>query len=490
MDDRVHAAQSVGDRFDVVLAGGRAMDPESGLDATRWIGVRDGRIAAVSETPLQGVTEVDARGHVVAPGFIDLHVHGQEPRSYDLLAQDGVTTALELEAGVRDLEGFLARRRGRARVHHGASAGHIPARAFVLDGVGVEHFLTARVMEGGPGLWWLGLRLALGFSPSYADASADDDEQRRIVEALRAELDAGAIGLGLGLAYTPGADDTEIRAVFALAAARGVPAFVHLPSQADRSDLAPLQRVLALTAEAGAALHVVHVNSSGGASVRAYLAAIEAARAAGRDVTVEAYPYTASSTLIESAIFAPGWRARSGRDYGDLQWAATGERLTEQSFQRYREQGGTVILHGMDPEDVAAAIAHPLVMIASDGMPMFEGQPHPRGAGGRARVLTHYVRERGDLTLMDALRKMTLAPARRLEGFVPAMQRKGRLRVGADADLVVFDPETVQDRATFEEPLQGSDGIPHVLVSGEFVVRDGELVDAAMPGQGLRAQSP
>jgi dihydroorotase len=478
-----HAAAS----FDLVLAGGRVIDPESGLDAVRSVGIREGRVEAVSETPLEAERRVDVSDFVVAPGFIDLHVHGQEPESYDWMARDGVTTALELEAGVHDLPGFLARREGRARVHFGASAGHIPARAFAVDGIRLQHVLTAETMEKGPRLWWTALRFRVFGSPTFGHAPGDIDTRARLLAALASELDAGAIGVGMGLAYTPGAPDEEIRAVFALAARRDVPLFLHLPGQEQPRDVAPIEFALAHARATGAALHIVHVNSSSKEVLAEFLARIEAARAEGLDVTVEAYPYAASSTLLESALFDPGWRERLGADFGDLQWAATGERLTAESFERYRAEGGAVVMHVMDPEQVAAAIAHPLVMVASDGMPMQGARPHPRGAGTHARVLGRHVRERGELTLSQALEKLSLAPARRLEAVVPAMRRKGRIAVGADADLVVFDPDRIADRASFEDPYQASTGIAHVLVAGEFVLRDGMLVENAAPGVALRA---
>jgi N-acyl-D-aspartate/D-glutamate deacylase len=213
---------------------------------------------------------------------------------------------------------------------------------------------------------------------------------------------------------------------------------------------------------------------------------VDSARAAGQDVTTEVYPYTAASTMIESALFNPGWQSNLKIDYADLGWAATGERLTRESFEKYRKQGGWVIIYMMKDENVQRAIAHPGVMIASDGVPFVDGKGHPRGAGTFARVLGLYVRERKALSLMDALAKMTIMPARRLEAVAPAMGAKGRIEVGADADLTVFDPATVVDRATFTEPTQPSAGISHVIVGGTFVVKDGELVKGAMPGKPIR----
>jgi dihydroorotase len=293
----------------------------------------------------------------------------------------------------------------------------------------------------------------------------------------------------MGLAYTPGADAEEVRAVFALAAARRVPVFVHIGEQQSVGDLEPLEAVIGHAKATGAALHVVHINSSSRSAISEYLARIEQARASGLDVTTEAYPYTAGSTQLESALFDEGWRVRRGIDYGDLQWVATGERLTAETFERYRAQGGTVIIHMMQPEWIETAVGHPLVMIAADGMPMVPGA-HPRGAGTHARVLGYYTRERGVITLMQAIAKLSLMPAQRLEAFVPAMAGKGRIRVGADADLTLFDAASVTDRATFDQPLQHSEGIAHVLVAGTFVVRDGVLVEGAFPGVPLRGDTP
>jgi len=211
------------------------------------------------------------------------------------------------------------------------------------------------------------------------------------------------------------------------------------------------------------------------------LGMIAGARRRGLDVTTEAYPYTAGMTDLSSAVFDPGWQGRTGGiGYQDLQWVATGERLTEETFGRYRKQGGMVILHSIPEDMVRVAMADPTVMVASDGV-LENGKGHPRGAGTYARVLGRYVREQHAVSLMDALRKMSLLPAERL-----GIQTKGRLQIGADADIAVFDPDRVTDRATFESPAQYSEGIPFVLVNGTLVVRDGKLVEGAAPGRGLR----
>jgi dihydroorotase len=167
---------------------------------------------------------------------------------------------------------------------------------------------------------------------------------------------------------------------------------------------------------------------------------------------------------------------------------ATGERLTAETFARYRKEGGPVIGHSIPEEVSRLAAAYPGVMIASDGR-IDNGKGHPRGVGTFARVLGRYVRDQKALSLMDALRKMTLLPAQRLEKAVPAMRLKGRIKVGADADLTIFDPATVIDRATFEQPAQYSEGIRHVLVGGVIVVRDEKIVEDVKPGKAIRRTS-
>ena len=478
------AAESEAQTYDLVLRGGTAIDPETGLHGRRDVGIDGGTIAYVGPPGPSGRETLDVTGLVVSPGFIDLHVHGQNPLSYDFMARDGVTTALDLELGAHGVSDFLAEREGQARIHYGVSAGHIPARVKLVYGISGGHPATRS-----GGVFGALLRLIqryvqpTGFATEPADAAGIAE----LVAILEEQLDQGGIGIGMGLAYTPGATQEEVRAVFELAARRGVPCFVHLAAQQSPTDTEPIESILAHARATKASLHVVHIASSGQDAIDAYLGAVEQALAEGLDVTTEVYPYTAFSTFIESELFSEGWQERTGMDYGDLQWTETGERLTQESFERYRSRGGTVIGHGMKPENVRKAVIHPLVMIASDGMAMYDGGEHPRSVGTHARVLGRYRREEGVITLRQAIRKLTLMPAQRLERFVPAMKKKGRLQVGADADLTIFDPKTIMDRATYEDSHQPSAGIPYVLVGGTFVVRDGELVEGAMAGKAMRA---
>ncbi len=445
--------------FDTAILNGRVMDPATGLDAVRSIGIRNGKIAAVSSGPLRGKTVMDAKGLVVAPGFIDLHSHGQTPENYGFKARDGVTTALELEVGVWPLRPWYAARSGKALINFGASSGDIPA--------------AIAVMHDSGGL------LPRGDAARRAPTPA---EQTQILAHIKEGLNQGALGVGLGIAYMPKSTREQILQIFQAAAPYKRPVFVHIRNGGpiEPGVVDALQEVLADALVSGAPLHVVHITSMGLAETPLCLQMIRRAREHHLDVTTEAYAYTAGMTDIASAVFDPGWQQHQGGiTYHDLQWAATGERLTEESFNRYRKQGGMVAIHSIPEQIVRLAMADPTIMIASDGI-LENGKGHPRAAGCYARVLGRYVREQHALSLMEALRKMTLLPAERL-----GLKNKGRIRIGADADLTVFDPARVIDRATFENPAQYSEGIPYVLVNGVVVVKDGTLEKNVFPGRGM-----
>ena len=452
-------------QYDIVINNGRVMDPDTGLDAIRNVAIQDRKIVAVSTSPMQGKMVIDATGLVVAPGFIDLHSHGQDAENYRYKAMDGVTTALELERGVFPVAPWYAERVGKALINYGASSGHIPIVMNVLHDTGT----------------FLPRDHAISDTPTRA-------QQEEILADLGRGLREGGIGIGMGLAYTPTQSPANILRVFKLAAKWKEPIFVHMRTA---GGLMPgvvdsLQEMIADAAITGASVHIVHINSMSNKLTPLTLEMIHDAQARGLDVTTEAYPYIAGATRIESSVFNPGWQKQLDISYSDLQWVATGERLTEESFNRYRKEGGSVILFTNTEEMVRKAMADPMVMIASDGL-LSNGQGHPRSAGTYARLLGVYVREQKVLPLMEAIRRASLAPAQRLEAFTPQMKHKGRLQVGADADLDIFDPATVIDKATFQKPAQYSEGFRYVLVGGIPVVRNGKLDESMMPGQPIRS---
>src|SRR5438552_2243422 len=350
--------------FDLVLAGGRVLDPETGLDATRNVGIRAGRIAAVTVEPLEARETLDVHGLVVAPGFIDLHAHGQDSESYRYYAHDGVTTALELEIGTYPVTPWYAAREGRSLINYGVSVGHVGARRALITH---DESLAGAAAIGDK-------------NRSWTHGALHDAELPRLDSLVERGLAQGALGVGFGIAYTPGASREEILELFRVAARHGVPCFARL-----------------------------------------------------------------------------------------------------------RRQGAVVVIFLIPDSTVRQTLADSLVMVASDGL---SPHGHPRLAGTHARVLGRYARDSGALSLEDAVRKMTLLPAQRLERAVPAMRAKGRIQVGADADITVFDPARVVDEATYERPAQFSRGIVHVLVNGLFVVRNGvSAAGSQFPGRAIRRGS-
>jgi cytosine/adenosine deaminase-related metal-dependent hydrolase len=453
------AAQSaMGTVYDRVILGGRVIDPQSNLDAVRNIGLLDGRIAIITTETVSGRDTVDARGLVVAPGFIDIHAHGQTPETYRFQSLDGVTTSLELELGTSDVDAWYRERSAGERINYGVSIGHIKVRMAVMHDAGT-------VMPVGDG--------------AYHPASPEQIGE--IAKRIETGLNQGAVSVGAGFPYTPAATRDELIAVFRVAGATHTTIHVHI-----RPNIAGLKEVLALAAETKAPLHVVHINSAALAETPVMLQMIADARSRGQDVTTEAYPYDAGMTEIQSATIQDIYRSAPNDSLAQLEWPPTGERLNRESFDRYSRVGGPVVVHTNTEQMVAVAITSPLTIIASDAY-WQKGAGHPRTTGTFSRVLGRYVRESHSLPLMQAIRKMTLMPAQRLERRVPAMKQKGRLSVGADADITILDAAKVLDRSTYREPSLSPVGIQHVIVNGVSVVTNGRAVESVAPGKPVRA---
>jgi N-acyl-D-glutamate deacylase len=487
--------------FDLVLAGGRVIDPESGLDAVRHVGIRAGKIAAVSESPLPGKRVIDAKGLVVAPGCIDLHAHGQELPSARMQAFDGVTTALELETGFLPVAKFYERREKEGRpIHYGCSAGWAFARVAVLQGL---------EPDGSPRFMLKAFAL-----PKWTQQPADDEQTEKILARLEQGLKEGALGIGMLAGYAPGFGQKENYHVHKLAVRHGVPTFVHIRWMGlvePQSSFAAYQEVVAMSASTGAHVHICHFNSTSLRDIEVCARLIADAQKRGLKITTEAYPYGTGWTGINAAFLKrEDWRKHMGMDYRDITYLKTGERLTKERMEELQKSdpGGSILLRFLDPDSNSAdqalldrSVLFPGGAIASDGgdwevdgktvtgdvWPLPDkAVAHPRAAGTFCRILGPYVRERKALTLSEAIRCCSLRPAQILEASVPQMKHKGRVKVGADADLIVFDAERVSDRATFEKPLQTSAGMKHVIVAGVFVIRDGELMRDARPGKAIR----
>jgi N-acyl-D-aspartate/D-glutamate deacylase len=452
--------------YDLVIQGGRVLDPETGLDAVRNVGITQGKITKISAESLNGKRVISARGLVVAPGFIDLHQHGQDLESQRVKALDGVTTALEMEIGKPDVSAFLQSKKNHSLINYGTAASHVAARSLAFG---------TPMPEGG----------VLPKAGAATDQAASPEELSTMKVRLQHELDAGALAIGMGIQYTPGATRWEVVEIFRVAAESGVPVYTHVRSSGRRepgSSIESVNEVIAAAAVSGAPLHIVHLNSSCGSQGPDCLTLVAGARARGLDVTTEAYPYEAGMTYINSALFNPGWQDKFGITYRDLMLPESGERLTQERFDELHKSSTPqlVILFSNTMEAVDSVFRNPLVMVASDG-----DKGHPRNAGTFCRILARYVRSQGTLTLMDAMRKMSLMPAQFLERSTPAARAKGRLQEGVDADVVVFDPQTVSDRSTFQDPMAASVGVEYLLVGGVAVVEKGKLVEGVFPGKAL-----
>jgi len=450
------------DSYPLVISGGRVIDPESGLDAVRNIGIRDGRVVAISQQPLMGRKVIDATGLVVAPGFIDIHQHSQTDEAYRAKALDGVTTALEMEEGVPDIDAFYGDREGKALINFGASIGH--------------QFLRSEVVTHGPPAAPTG---------DAAKRNLSKNEIQELGKLAEACLGRGALGIGVLMLDTPGATPNEVFEMFRVAAEfNGAPVHIHVRNFDEPQYWLETDEVLADSLITGAPAQIVHANSSYQEDAPQLFAMLKAARARGIDVTTEAYPYTSTASSIESA--PDNWEKWPDAKFQEFEWAATGERLSRETFVKYRKEGGLVIHHAITEEVLLPSVVSPLTMIASDGL-LKNGVGHPRAAGTYTRVLGRYVREQKALSLNEALRKMTIMPAQRLEQRSPAMKRKGRINVGSDADITIFNPNTVIDRSTYREPAKPSEGIVFVLVNGVAVVENSKLQPNVFPGKGVRA---
>ncbi|WP_419780300.1 amidohydrolase family protein [Maridesulfovibrio sp.] len=490
--------------YDIVINNGRVMDPETKFDRIANVGIIDGSISIITSKKIKGKQSINATGHVVAPGFIDIHAHGQNIGDYRMQAVQGVTTMLELESGVLPVaEWYDSQANRNLPINYGAAAGWTFARIATFSGKGPEatpeYFQNAQSRND----WKMEI--------------ATPEQQEQILKLTEQGLDEGAIGIGINAGYAPGYGQKEYFALAELAAKRDVATFTHTRYASNtepHSSFQAVQELIANAAITGAHMHICHINSSSLKDIHAILKMVDEAFEKKINITVGAYPYGAASTVVGAAMFTgEGWRERMGSTANNFQLGPN--RMTEEQLADYQKnKPGTFInWHFIDesnPEDLAlldASILHPRVNIESDEMfwmlidgnhiENYSGEAwplpekafsHPRSNSAFAKILRSYVRERKLMSLQEALRKMCLMPAQILEDFVPQMKKKGRIQKGMDADIVVFDPETVADKATYEDPNHAAVGVQAVIVNGLPIVADGKLITDAAPGKPIRRQ--
>jgi N-acyl-D-aspartate/D-glutamate deacylase len=446
--------------YDLVIRAGRVIDPETQLDEVANLGINGGTILELTPAPLKGRVEIDATRLVVAPGFIDiLSYNPTEIGVWNKLA-DGVTVNLGMHGTTIAPEGWFSTfGKKRLPLHYGGSFSYPQART----------------------------KLAIG---RYRRASPQQIEQMyRMGEAA---LLAGCLGISISLEYMPGVSADECLSMMRLARKYRVPVFYHVrfsDMEEPGTNLEALQEVVGYAQETGASIHIDHVNSTGGTfSMKESLALLDEARASGIDVTACTYPYNFWATYLNSARFDPGWQSRFRISYKDLQLGGSEETLTEASYQRYRRQGKLAAAFAIPEEDVRNALLCPWVIVASDGILEPGYNNHPRASGMCARLIGRYVRDEKLLTLIDAIARLTILPARRLEEKAPALRKKGRLTPGADADLVIFDLDRISDRATAAHPELMSVGIEYTIVGGRIVKDPKGLNKNVRNGQPIKSQ--
>jgi N-acyl-D-aspartate/D-glutamate deacylase len=486
--------------WDIVLRGGRVIDPESGLDAVRDVAVAAGRVAEIGNGLRSARAEYDVAGLVVTAGFVDLHSHVNDIAGLRLQALDGVTTALELEAGVTPVNAAYRSAAAEGRpVNYGFATSWALARMGAVAGIPLDGKLATFMANIANPAW---------------QRPAVPAEITAMLALLSADLADGALGIGVLVGYAPATDPAEYLQVAGLAAEAGVPTFTHARDMIEMVPHAVIdgaEEVVRAAAETGAHMHYCHVNSTSQRHIDRVLNLIGRAQEAGARVSTEAYPYGSGMTGIGAAFLAPERLGERGLSPSSLTYAPTGERVASEDRLRelrHTDPGGLAIIELLNEDDPAdrrllmRSLAFPGAIVASDAMPLTWTGPapgplawplpetavtHPRTAGTFSRALRLLTRGGAQLSLAQALSKCSLRPARLLQDRVPAMRRKGRLQAGSDADIVVFDPATISDQASYASSTRPSTGIRHVLVNGTFVVRNADIVASAQPGRPVRA---
>ncbi len=488
--------------FDLVILNGRVMDPETNFDAVRNVGVKDGKIVVITEDAIAGNDSIDATGHVVAPGFIDPHVHGIELSGFTskVMLRDGVTTQLELEVGVWPVDRFYAQREGKWQANYGATVGHLPVRVQVLDGVDPNGSNAFADKSIGPEI-----RRSGGH---YASEYEGRDQQDQIIELVETGLKQGALGIGFPIGYELGGTSsyegfrlTELSGKYdRFIALHGRFSSQHPPT----SGVLGTQEVLASVAVNGGGLWVHHYHAQGLAVTPQMTELIEAGRARGIRIAGAVYPYNYGSTIAAAPYLVPSnYGPDMGRTYKDIIEVPAMKPLTKERYEDLmkNDRGHTVLFYHCTEKTLAEVVVHPGVAIESDAMPYVgddgntlpwdapyeTAKGHPRAAGAHAKTLRMVREKKWDMPLMLALDKMSLMVARFLEdNGVEPMKAKGRLQEGMDADIVVFDPETVTDNSTMANGALPSTGIPYVIVNGTIVVEDSRVLQGVFPGRPIR----
>ena len=442
----------------LLIKNGFVIDPANEINSKMNILIENGIVSTVTKEGTDCYIDVDeiidASGKYVAPGFIDIHMHEEKyDEILDCLKKDitlsmlkmGVTSAFGGNCGTSTVNPIqlldLVDRDGCA-VNMGMFAGHTYYRE------------------------------KAGAMDKYAPVTSEQLEN--IVQAMKQDLDKGCFGISFGIRYVPGINANELLEVAKLCEKDNKLISAHVRDDAEYI-FGAMDELIDIGKALNIPVQVSHIGSMGGfGQMERILDKIEDEIAAGYDITADCYPYYAFSTEIGETTYDDGFLERYDADYSCIEFCEgkyKGQRATKESFEDMRKNAPNTltVCYVMKPEDVDMALVNPFVMLASDGL-RNDGQGHPRAAGSFARLIDKFVKN-GKLSLYDAINKMTAMPAKKL-GLIS----KGHLGVGADADIVIFDFEKIEDRATFEEPLLAPNGIEYVIIGGDVALKDGEII--------------
>jgi N-acyl-D-aspartate/D-glutamate deacylase len=494
----LHAAD-----YDLVIVNGRVMDPESGLDTASNVGIKDGKIVKITKAKIKGKETINAKGHVVAPGFIDTHVHiVDQPFGQKLMLRDGVTTPLDLEVGAYPVEFFYEKMEGKSQTNYGATVSSLAVREKVFNPKYTTKtgIITTDIFA----------KDEHSFVDMKWSATVPTEKQIKQINAMVEDgLKQGALGVGVPVGYmTKGVTSQETVAWQRLAGKYGLATYLHArfsSQQPPTTGILSFEELIANVAIYGGGLMLQHMHQQALGLTQDALRLVDDAQQKGLSVVAEIYPYNFGATIAGADYLHPdNYGPNMGRTYKDIIEIETMKPLTKERYDELVKSnpGAAVMFYGAKEADLLKALAHPGTTVASDAFPMTvsktgkmavdwdiaykDVQGHPRAAGTNAIVL-RMVREKKLMPLMTAISKMTYLPAKFLEeNGVAQMAYKGRIQVGADADVTIFDPKTVKDNSTIKQGGLPATGIPYVVVNGTIVVKDSKVLKGVYPGKAIR----